>query len=59
MFPSVKRHNTLVGMLFNVTEATSEKFIMIIDEWDALFREAKEDVKLQKEYIDFLRSKME
>ena len=29
---------------------------MIIDEWDALFREAKEDVKVQKEYISFLRS---
>ena len=28
---------------------------MIIDEWDALFREAKDDAKIQKEYIDFLR----
>ena len=26
-----------------------------IDEWDALFRELKEDTKIQKEYIDFLR----
>lgn len=29
---------------------------MIIDEWDALFREAKDNAGLQKEYIDFLRS---
>lgn len=28
---------------------------MIIDEWDALFREAKEDEDLQKRYIQLLR----
>lgn len=43
-------------MLVHVTEATGEKFIMLIDEWDALFREAKDDTQLQKEYIAFLRS---
>lgn len=37
-------------------KASGEKFIMIIDEWDALFREAKENVVLQREYIDLLRS---
>ena len=31
------------------------RFIIIIDEWDALFREAKEDTDLQKEYIRLLR----
>jgi len=55
-FPDVKKESKLAGMLFNVTEAAGEKFIMIIDEWDALFREAKDDTKLQKEYMDFLRS---
>lgn len=55
-FPDVKKESALAAMLFNVTEATGEKFIMIIDEWDALFREAKNDVVLQKEYIDLLRS---
>lgn len=55
-FPDVKKDNTLAGMLFNVTEATGEKFIMIIDEWDALFREVRDDSGLQKEYIDLLRS---
>ena len=29
---------------------------MIIDEWDAPIREAKDDEKVQKEYLDFLRS---
>lgn len=56
LFPDVKKDDLLADMLFNVTEATGNKFIMVIDEWDALFREAKEDAMLQKEYIDLLRS---
>ncbi len=54
-YPQVKRDAALAEMLFNVVEATGNKFIMIIDEWDALFREAKEDARLQREYIDLLR----
>ncbi len=34
---------------------TGSKFIIIIDEWDALFRETKDDLELQKEYIQLLR----
>ena len=55
IFPDVKKDRTLAGMLFNTVEAGTGKFIMIIDEWDALFREAKTDSELQKEYIDLLR----
>lgn len=55
-YPDVKKDSALAGMLFNVTEATGEKFIMIIDEWDAIFREAKDNAELQKEYIYLLRS---
>ena len=29
---------------------------MIIDEWDALFREAKDNAEVQRKYIDLLRS---
>ena len=54
-FPNAKKDKTLAGMLFNAVESGSGKFIMIIDEWDALFREAKTDAGLQKEYIDLLR----
>lgn len=32
-----------------------ETIYVIIDEWDALFREAKEDADLQKQYIQLLR----
>ena len=33
----------------------SKKFIFIIDEWDALIREAKDDPAAQKKYLDLLR----
>jgi hypothetical protein len=56
VYPNVEKDNVLADMLFNVARETGKKFIMVIDEWDALFREAKENVALQKEYIDFLRS---
>lgn len=32
-----------------------EGFIFIIDEWDCVFRMAKEQKEIQKEYLDFLR----
>ena len=34
---------------------TKRKFVIIIDEWDCIFREYKEDYEAQKEYLDFLR----
>lgn len=45
----------LAKALWNVHEATGTQFIILIDEWDCLFRNYKNDQKLQKEYIDFLR----
>ncbi len=55
MFDGIQKGTDLAETLLYATEITGDKFIMIIDEWDALFREAKDDVKLQKEYIAFLR----
>lgn len=36
-------------------ERTGREFIFIIDEWDALIREAKGDPAAQKKYLNFLR----
>ncbi|MCC8081783.1 MAG: ATP-binding protein [Lachnospiraceae bacterium] len=47
--------NSLPRVLSNISEQTGNKFIIIIDEWDALFREAKHDDALQKEYVQLLR----
>jgi hypothetical protein len=55
-YPDVKQDDTIYETLSNVAEATGNKFFIIIDEWDALFREAKNDTELQKEYIQLLRS---
>ena len=38
-----------------MSDAIGHKFIIIIDEWDALFREAKDDKALQEEYVQLLR----
>lgn len=45
----------LMIMLQNIKDQTGQDFIFIIDEWDCLFREAKDDDILQKEYLKFLR----
>ena len=39
----------------DVYRATGRTFIILIDEWDCLFREFREDLDAQKTYLDFLR----
>ncbi|MCD7750522.1 MAG: ATP-binding protein [Lachnospiraceae bacterium] len=45
----------LADALVSISNGTKRKFIVIIDEWDALFREARNDEKIQKEYVQLLR----
>ncbi len=54
-YPNVEREADLPNMLYGIAEATGHKFIFIIDEWDALFREDKRDSMLQESYIRLLR----
>lgn len=54
-YPEVERQENLPDMLYQITQATGQKFIFIIDEWDALFREAKDDKFLLDSYIQLLR----
>ncbi len=42
-------------VLETVSEYTGIQFIIIIDEWDSLFREYKDDRESQRLYLDFLR----
>lgn len=35
-----------------------QKFVIIIDEWDAIFRRLPDDIEGQKRYLDFLRDLM-
>lgn len=56
-FPEMKgmEETVLAYVLSSITAKTNEKFVIIIDEWDALFRETKNDFALQKEYVQLLR----
>lgn len=45
----------LPDALSRVHEKTGHKFVIIIDEWDVLIRDAAADTKVQDEYISFLR----
>ena len=38
-FPEAERQSNLPDTLYNISQAIGERFIFIIDEWDALFRE--------------------
>lgn len=42
--------------LLDIHLATGKQFIILIDEWDAIFRIYKNDDGIQREYIEFLRS---
>ena len=46
----------LSDALASVHNATGRRFIIIIDEWDAIIRDEAEDEAAQRAYIDFLRS---
>ena len=45
----------LPGVLEQIYVYTRNRFIFIIDEWDCMFRIAKERREIQKDYLDFLR----
>lgn len=45
----------LPGVLEQIYAKTGEGFIFIIDEWDCVFRLAKDRQDIQKSYLDFLR----
>lgn len=45
----------LPGVLKQIFAHTGEGFILSIDEWDCVFRLAKEHKEIQKAYLDFLR----
>lgn len=45
----------LIQVMKDVFVYTKQPFIILIDEWDCLFREYKEDKEAQKQYLDFLR----
>ena len=52
---SVDDGDDLMDVLYSISDNTGERFIMIIDEWDAILREMGKDESVTTSYIDFLR----
>ena len=48
--------NDLIQVLEDVYAEVNEQFIFIIDEWDCIFREYKNNKEAQEKYLDFLRN---
>lgn len=46
-------NTTLADALQCIYSKFNQQFIVIIDEWDAIFREHSHDLALEKAYIDF------
>ncbi|MBQ7564360.1 MAG: AAA family ATPase [Lachnospiraceae bacterium] len=47
--------NSLIQTIEDVYSAKGKYFVIVIDEWDAIFRENKNDKRGQELYLDFLR----
>ena len=56
-YPSVQagQKDDLMDFLMRVASGTSDRFIFIIDEWDAICREFPSDSSMMGKYVDWLR----
>ena len=59
-YPDVKLGNriNLRTVMNKIYSATQRQFVIVIDEWDAIFRTWKGDLTGQTKYLDFLRDWM-
>lgn len=55
MVPEISVGERLTDDLIRCVEKTGRKFVFVIDEWDALIREAKNDREIQTIYLNLLR----
>ena len=55
MFPEIPAGRSLAADMIHCVETTGRKFVFIIDEWDALIREAKHQDEIQTAYLNLLR----
>ena len=56
-FPDIKPkdRDDLMEVLFRISDSTGDRFVIIIDEWDAILREMGTDDDIVTEYVDLLR----
>ena len=55
MVPNLAEGESLTEDLIRCVEERGRKFVFIIDEWDALIREAKHEADIQMTYLNLLR----
>ena len=55
VYPELKNIKKLTKCMTEYVKLSKKKFVFIIDEWDAIIREAKNDTETQKVYFDLLR----
>ena len=57
VFPQVniQDDDDLMDILYRISDSTGERFVMIIDEWDAILREMGSDEYIMTSYVDLLR----
>ncbi len=58
LYPDVEMDESydLMDALFEITDMTGDRFIMIIDEWDAICREFENVNGVMDRYVDWLRT---
>ena len=54
-FAELNQHEKLSQCMLGYISLTKKKFVFIIDEWDAVIREAKNDASTQEAYLNLLR----
>lgn len=56
-YPDVVREEdiSLPEVLLRIHSRTGEQFVVLLDEWDCLFREERQNRELQEAYLHFLR----
>ncbi len=54
-YPELSKIADVSDCIVKCVDITGRRFIFIIDEWDAVIREAKEDDRTQQSYLDLLR----
>jgi len=55
-YPDIVDGESLIWAMTDVYMATNRPFVILIDEWDCLFREYAHNIDAQKTYLDFLRA---
>ncbi len=57
-YPQVELYDAqnMIRSMMDIYDATKNTFIILIDEWDCIFREYHGDKKSREGYLDFLRS---